>query len=265
MFIKIPFESTIDFKTNISEVTKMSLEHDFNVSGGVVLGNFYISGEYKAHEVSVNKEPFKYTLPFTVEISDRIKEDTLEFNIEDFSYDIVDHKALKVNIEYSLSADEKEEEELFTRVDESELESELAFIDNFLDNNEKEETSKESVKVVEEPSEELTKPTYTLTIEDNSEREDAAAKKEEAKEDEKEAESTETKERLTAEEEKTIMETIKSSDDTFVTYHVHIVKENETIESISALYSVPTTLISEYNTIDNLNTGDKILIPKCDE
>ena len=34
MFIKIPFESTLDFKTNIYEITKMSLEHDYNVSGG---------------------------------------------------------------------------------------------------------------------------------------------------------------------------------------------------------------------------------------
>ena len=86
MFIKIPFESTLDFKTNIYEITKMSLEHDYNVSGGAVLGNFYVTGEYRSHEVSVNKEPFKFTLPFEVELRDDIDLDTLEFNIEDFSY-----------------------------------------------------------------------------------------------------------------------------------------------------------------------------------
>ena len=55
MFIKIPFESEIEFKTNISEITKMSLEHEFNVNDGVVLGNFYISGEYRVHEVSIKR------------------------------------------------------------------------------------------------------------------------------------------------------------------------------------------------------------------
>ena len=61
------------------------------------------------------------------------------------------------------------------------------------------------------------------------------------------------------------METIKNSDDTFVTYHVHIMKESETLESICALYNVPTSLVSEYNNVDNITLGDKILIPKIDE
>ena len=110
MFVKIPFENTLEFNTSIYEITKMSLEHEFNVNEGVVLGNFYITGEYRSHEVSVNKEPFKFTLPFTVELNERIDNDTLEFNIEDFSYDIVDDNKLKVNIEYSLEAEERKEE-----------------------------------------------------------------------------------------------------------------------------------------------------------
>ena len=34
MFIKILFESEIDFKSNIKEITKMSLEHDYNINDG---------------------------------------------------------------------------------------------------------------------------------------------------------------------------------------------------------------------------------------
>ena len=86
MNIKIPFESEIEFNTNISEITKISLEHDYNVNDGVILGNFYISGEYKTHPVSVNTDRFNYTLPFTVDISEDINRDTIEFNIEDFTY-----------------------------------------------------------------------------------------------------------------------------------------------------------------------------------
>ena len=71
--------------------------------------------------------------------------------------------------------------------------------------------------------------------------------------------------RLSEAEEKTIMDTIKSSDDTFVTYHIHIVKESETLESVCALYNVQPSFISEYNKIDSITIGDKILIPKIDE
>lgn len=253
MFIKIPFESEIEFKTNISEITKMSLEHDFNVNDKIVLGNFYVSGEYRVHEVSINKEPFNYTLPFTVELRDDLKNDTLEFNIEDFSYEIVDNKKLKVFIEYSLKAEMLEREEvkeeiIFERVNENELESELAFIDNFLEEEKEESEETFETEVCNETSvEEINEKIKPEILETN----DKYEKNEE--------------ERISKEEEKTIMETMKDSDDTFVTYHIHIVKENETKESISALYNVTSSLISEYNDLNSLSTGDKVLIPKIDE
>ena len=242
MFVKIPFEKEIEFKTNISEITKMSLEHDFNVNDNVVLGNFYISGEYRPHEVSINTEDFKYTLPFEVNLREDINKDTLEFNIEDFSYDVSDHKILKVNIEYSLKAEINSDN--FERVNESELESELNYIDDFLDNDnlkgDKDENLEKSSEKMETNEEEYQEE---LEIEEQA--------KDEV--------------RLNKDNEKTIMDTIKDSDDTFVTYHIHIVKENETIESICAKYNVSSSLISEYNDIDSISLGDKILIPKTDE
>ena len=259
MYIKIPFESEIPFKSNISEITKMSLEHEFNVNDGVVLGNFYISGEYRVHEVSINREPFNYTLPFTVELRDDIKKDTLEFNIEDFSYD-VSGKLLKVNIEYSLKAEvEEDNDTLFERVDEEELESELAYIDSFLETSVEED--KEDVCEEVELEERKDAP-VTLIDEIKIEEKKETVQKEES---EKINEEVILEERVSMEEEKTIMDTIKDSDDTFVTYHIHIVKENETIESICSMYNASLNLVQEYNNIDNMTMGDKILIPKLDE
>lgn len=272
VFIKIPFESEIEFKTNISEITKMSLEHDFNVNDTSVLGNFYVSGEYRVHEVSINKEPFKYTLPFTVELRDDIISDSLEFNIEDFSYEVVDNKILKVFIEYSIEAEVQKSEELFERVNEEVLESELSYIDNFLDNVAlKEEKEIIETEVLEDNIEEEKEKTENHEIEEKNKatfmeedkKEKVKIKKEEIKEIREESE--EKDERISKEEEKTVMETIKNSDDTFVTYHIHIVKESENIESICALYGVTSSLIGEYNNLENLATGDKILIPKTDE
>ena len=249
MFIKIPFESKIPFKTTISEITKMSLEHDFNINDNVILGNFYISGEYKSHEVSVNTDPFNFTLPFSVDYSDDLIKDSLEFNIEDFTYSI-DNNTLKVNIEYSIKGEIREA--LFERVDEKELESDLAFIDDFLEENKK-EVKVEEVIIEEIKEEKEIKPEIKVEDIEKIELKNAEVKKE-IKED-----------RLSEVEEKTIMETIKSSDDTFVTYHIHIVKESETLESICALYNVQTNFINEYNSIDSISPGDKILIPQLDE
>jgi len=252
MYIKIPFESEIPFKSNISEITKMSLEHDFNVNDDVVLGNFYISGEYRSHEVSVNTDPFNFTLPFSVDYRSDIDRNTLEFNIEDFSYEIINNNTLKINIEYSLKG-ELAEEELFERVNENDLESELAFIDDFIDNDYE---PKEDVEEIVEEIKEDTPQKEFVELEEKEESkvvEEIKTKKEDVEE------------RLTEKEEKTIMETIKNSDDTFVTYHIHIMKENETIESICTLYGTNTNYLNEYNDIQNVNVGDKILIPKVDE
>ena len=239
MYIRIPFEKEIDFKTNVSEITKMSLEQDFNVNDNVVLGNFYISGEYKTHEVSINTENFNYTLPFEVELREDINKDTLEFNIEDFSYDIKDNKTLYVNIEYSLKALVNKPQDDFEKVDENELKNELDYIDDFL---EKRNSSDEE------------------TINNEETNAESGEKKQDLNEDN----SIEEK-RLDIEDEKTVMENIKDSDDTFVTYHVHIVKENETLESICNKYSVTSDLIGEYNEINSINLNDKIIIPKVDE
>lgn len=244
MFIKIPFESEIEFKTNISEITKISLEHEFNVNEGAVLGNFYVSGEYRVHPVSVNTEPFNYTLPFTVEVRDDIDPNTLEFNIEDFTYEVINDNKLKVNIEYSLKGEEKVTElPEFERVDESKLDSELAYIDNFLDSEEKgEKNIEEDKKSIREDQEEVQE-----------------AKVEEVKKEEELKRDIE-------ENKKTVMDTIKDSDDTFVTYHIHIVTEGETMENICKKYNVVSSIISEYNdNLESLTIGDKIIIPEIDE
>lgn len=263
MFIKIPFTSDIKFKTNISEITKMSLEHDFNINDTQVLGNFYVSGEYKVHEISINKEPFNYTLPFTVELSEEIDADTIEFNIEDFSYDVVDDNVLRINIEYSLKGEERQKEEVdetagveFERVNEDELTSELSFIDDFLENDNKADS-----EIREEVKEEKEETSIEIV------EEKAEVKEDELKGEEEKVTPVvdDSAREISKEEEKTVLETIKDSDDTFVTYHIHIVKESETLESIALMYNAPKSLLEEYNEFETITIGDKVLIPKLDE
>ena len=65
--------------------------------------------------------------------------------------------------------------------------------------------------------------------------------------------------------EEDIISSSKEQTDTFITYKIHIKKEGETIESIASLYNVSPSLVEEYNDKNNLNVGDKIIIPEENE
>lgn len=245
----IPFTKDIKFKTNISEILSISLEHDYTLNDNNLLGNFLITGEYKTHEVSVNKEKFEYSLPFSVALTNRIDAESLDFNIEDFTYDVIDNNTLRVEIEYSLKAKElpKEDEVVFERVDEKE-----DTIDDLII-----EPVKEDEEIREEKIEDVKEETEN-TLEINEEKTNEEETKDEV--------SKEAREEANIENDKeTVLNSINADDNNFVTYHIHILKENETIETVCSLYNTTTNVIGEYNDVSNLTIGDKIIIPNIDE
>lgn len=208
----IPFTKEIKFDSNISEITSISLEENYNCTSDTIDGEFIISGDYKSHELSVNKENFEYKLPFSVDLTEKIIPDTLNFEITDFSYDILNDNILKVNIEFKFDAElDESREKLYTEV---------------------EEYIKESIE-------------ETNFIEGDNIKEEI----EEIKED-----------RIDLEDENTIIDSIKENDDEYMTYHIHIVKESETIESICALYNSNTNLLSEYNDLSEFKVGEKLIV-----
>lgn len=112
MNCKIPFTKDIDFEKKVSEITSISLEHETKVEDGVLKGNFIVSGDFKSHEVSVNKEAFSYILPFEIDLVEDVDPDTIEFMIEDFTYEVIDNSILRVNIDFNVIASLKEKEEV---------------------------------------------------------------------------------------------------------------------------------------------------------
>ena len=70
MNCKIPFTKDIDFGRTLYEITSISLEHEIKFDDGSLKGNFILTGDFKSHEVSINKEPFSYILPFEIAIND---------------------------------------------------------------------------------------------------------------------------------------------------------------------------------------------------
>ena len=220
----IPFTKDIKFNTNISEIVSISLEHEYTANPEEILGNFIITGEYKTHEVSVNKERFEHVLPFSVNLTTKIDTDSVDFAIEDFTYEIVDKDTLKVNIEYSINALELKEEEVFEPVPE-ERESFEEILDSI-----DEEIEQENEELVLEPEK----------IEEN----------EETREDN---------------EMNTLIEEKKITEETFVTYHIHVMSEIDTIESVCTKYNTTQSLLGEYNDLSTVAIGDKIIIPDINE
>ena len=214
---KIPFTRDIQFGKKISEITSISLEHEIKVDNNILKGNCTISGDYKSHEVSINKEAFSYSLPFDIALSDEIDPNTIEFMIDDFTYEIVDNTNLRVNIDFNVIANLKEKEEILSE-------------DNRVISEDNEIKNEELVnEVTEVPNEE-------------------PKEKEEAMKDD------------------TIINSINNiTEDEYATYHIHMVSDGETIETICTMYNSNMNILSDYNDLNNIVSGDKIIIPESNE
>lgn len=215
---KIPFTKDIDFEKKVSEITSISLEHETKVEDGVLKGNFIVSGDFKSHEVSVNKEAFSYILPFEIDLAEDVDENTIEFMIEDFTYEIIESCILRVNIDFNVIASLKEREE--------------------------------------EPEEE---PLF-------QDAENAFLEKEEAIDERKEEDISET-EKVEEERESddTIISNIKGEDNEYATYHIHMVSDGESVETICTMYNSNLNILQDYNDLSNISTGDKLIIPESNE
>lgn len=229
----VPYTKEIVFDSKIAEICSISLEHEISCNASGIEGNFIVSGEFRSHEVSINKEPFQYKLPFSVEVTDKILEDSVDFEITDFTYEILKDNILKVNIEFMVSAEEVVEEE--PSIDESEE------VEEEIPESRQEEEVKEAVM------EEINQ----MFLEETS--------------DEEEEENESFEDRLDAESEDLILTSASSTDDEFATYHIHIVSSEDTIESIVAMYQTDVNTLKSYNNVESLSAGDKIIIPCLDE
>lgn len=227
----IPFTKDLEFSTKISEITSISLEREFSLEGEEIKGFLFVTGEYKSHDISANVLPFSYKIPFTIEVPENLKKEDLTLEITDFAYDIKSEKEITVNVELELcySLEEKEEEEVLPSVNSDEM------IKMMEERKEEEKPIKEEVSVLPE----------------------AEVKKEEVKEEPPVQEERN-------ENEDVIMNTV-SDEEEYITYHIHIVKEGETLESICSLYKADLNLVKTYNDTDNLVLGSKVIIPVDDE
>lgn len=227
------------FKDSIFEITSISVEHDEDINGSNLEGDFIISGDYRLHEISINKEDFSFKLPFTHEIRSNINLDTVNLEITDFTYELNNNDELHVHIEYIVSG----EQSLIEFADEKDL-------DAFLN-----KTDAEVVDLTEdEPRfKEVSKEEILNIPAEDSKKEEKEEPKEEIKEDKPSEISTNN-----------IIGSI-NADETYVKYHVHTVMQNDTLEGILDKYKITLTDLKKYNTFEALEVNMKLVIPENEE
>ena len=171
----IPFKKEVIFKTNIDEITSISLENTLKIIDNTLSGEFIISGEYKITD-EVNAIDIK--LPVNINIPDYNTENAT-IDIDDFYYEVKDNNVLFVSIDILLDKLEKIE------------------------------------LIREEPEDIITEvfnePTFYK--------------------------------------------------DNYIEYNVYILRDGDTIDTILDRYSVTIDDLKDYNDIDNLKIGDKVIIP----
>jgi len=216
------------FKNNIKEITSISLDSDYKVEDNYVVGNFIINGDYKIHEVSINKEKFDFKIPFKVELESEIDGDTIKLEIINFEYDFKKDELL-VNIEYEVKGDKKD---IIVFEDKEALDEFLLNrdVEVISDDSEDEQIEYEKVEEVPENIEVDTNNYRNNNKEDNIKPEE-------------------------------VIKTLDKPKDNFITYQIYKIKENDTLESIVLKYKITVDELKEYNDLSSLNINDKIIIP----
>ena len=237
----VPFNNTLEFSTDVKEITAISLEHEIHKNKDIISGVFYINGEYKITEGVLEKEIFNFELPFDIALSDNYKEETLIIDIDDFRYELIKDKTLKVNIDLYIDGEIEEEPvappEEIRRTSNAIVVEELPINDNVINQKELESPKEDRVELLQE----------MLT---------------EHKEENMPTELNITNQNINenANTTNTIFNT-GTNEETYVTYRVYQVLENDNLDTILTKYNITKEILSEYNDIENIKQGDKLIIP----
>lgn len=250
----IPFKKDLPFKTKVSDITSISLERKIEIlDGGIVTGTFYITGDYKMNEGSINREKFSFDLPFDITLDPRYDVNSVKADIEDFYYDVINGDTLKVNIDLYIEAeylpDTSLDNNILTEEDKS--------------NNEMNDVQKED-EPVEEDRNIMTESKSDSKNDENIEIEKEEDTSEKIKNDDATMNDSDI-ERNDVDDFANDLFSNLDNTETYTTYYVYIVKEEDTIDKIISLYGVTKEDIENYNDITSIKPGDKVIIPKTSE
>lgn len=233
----IPFVKDISLAPKIYEVTSIALEHNLKMENSdSVVGSFTVSGKYRINNISINEEVFEENIPFDITLDSKYDASKVTIDIDDFYYEIINDEFLRVHID--------------------------VLVDNLVYEKKEVEKPKEIIKEEREEISTIINERNDDLMNDNvitsSKNEDTLIREEDAKTSKKDEER-----------ESDITNKIETGlfdkEEKYITYKVHIVRDTETIDEITAKYNVSKEELEKYNDLNNIVLGTKIIIPISNE
>lgn len=227
----ITLEKEIAFKTMVKEITSISLEHELDfINDSEIEGNLVISGTYKMTEASTLEEEFNYKIPVEIMLTTSLLENKRNIDINNFTYQVVNEESLEIKVELLIEGLEKIEiEEVLEEKEE-------------VRNN----TNEEEIEVLKTGSLDDTLP----SLDEVNKEEDVMI---------------ETNNNIVSDNNKEVMNSIFSAfantEETYSTYSIYILREDDNLEEIIHKYKTTREILSEYNDLNNLKIGSKLIIP----
>jgi len=239
----IEFKKDCIMKTMISEITDISLTHDYKVMEDMIEGYFDISGEYKITKASTQKEDFMFTIPFSIALSSLIDRNSINLTIKDFNYSVEKdllHLKMALSMDYQeVKIEEVKEEEIIVDsleesvIEDKEEEGIMEAVDDYIES-------------VSDDSIELDEPVFHNELMLDNVNEEI---------------QVDLEDKMEAEESIKSIISDMTGEESYYKYKVYIMREEDTIESVAIKYNVTLDDLREYNSLDNINVGDKIVIP----
>lgn len=241
----ISFEKELDFPSMIGEVTSISLDHTIKFdSKSSAIGKFIVSGTYKMTEASTLNEDFTYDIPVEITLTEVLDLESSKISINNFNYEIINDDILKCNIDLMI---EGVEEVILQEVEEEkEILKEDSLVrecDGDIHKNNIEDGVEEMIPEIIENEIKIPEAEVKENIQNNKE---------------------------TIMEEKTtnmssLFQVFENSEETFTTYSVYIMRKNDSLENVMQIYNITRDELSEYNDLENIEIGSKLIIPNIDE
>ncbi len=217
------FKKEVLFKNNIEEILSMALDKNLDIEGNAVKGLFVISGEYSTY--NNKKDKFEFEVPYVDYLDECYDTSCANADIDDFYYEVVGKNKVAINIDVKIS-----------KLTEIEKEEEIILDD--LDDNIRESIDLDDIEEIEEIKE------------DDIDMSNNIVNNVPIKEDS-----------ITPNDDTSIFNIGTNMSDTYTTYKVYIIRDGDTIESLTEKYNVSKEILVQYNNLNDIKIGDKIIIP----
>lgn len=251
----VPFTKKISFDTSVDEITSISLDKTIkNIEDSIISGVFDLYLEYKESDISVNVLKYSSSIPFDIDIDSKYSLKNVKVDIDDFYYEIDDDDVV-LHIDVLIDNLEYVEEELESIITKHEDREEPVVVEEMPKEEIKEDTMIIDKDIEEKIANPIDENIKEIDFENDDKRDDQIKIEDLFKELDEEIVDVKVEPKVP------VFETFDPKNETYVTYNVHIVREEDNIETVCLKYGVTKEELSYYNDISMIKLGDKLIVP----